>query len=557
MTRTELTSKEPTRLAAFTLALALMFGCAPTTVRAVAQAKPESAPSTSVAQPSMAVPLPTRPAPDYLPPAPKVDGPRIGLKEVPSQPPFVGEAGVDEHDYPLRHPDKVALLNLLRLKRFDLLDQFFTYYQERFEADFRNETWPADAASAFNSPDPEFGPLLDEWVAHSPTTFAAWLARGVHSYGVGWHVRGAKYVNLTSAAQLSSFADHLKRAAADLKQSRRLRSQLQVAAEYQLHIASAVGVDLATRRKILNDSLAWCPLCYRIRIAYQQGITPRWNGSWGAMDRFAKESATLIAKNPKLELLYAASAADRCDELRGRNKRSQAYQECANALKYGEETSALVNTAYLFYDDKGQTEALAHVERALRLDPQNRDALGLRLTLRNESADYLGAARDLVQLRHLMPTNEWTAGRVSWLVKKLTYEGYVRAKAGNEREAAPYFQLGLELDPDNADLMRRQGLAAQSDVEALVLEAASRPHDFELRLRIDHAYATQRRFDEVVELWDRFIVAHPQDPRPYVERGGAKWHLGQRGDAIADMTKACALGMAKACDDVPRMQGLH
>jgi tetratricopeptide (TPR) repeat protein len=514
----------------FTIALVL-YACAPTTGPAVEQAVAAPAPVASTAPAATAATSPTRPAPDYLPPPAKVEGPRIGLIEVPSQPPFVGKAGVDAHGYPLRHPDKAALLNLLRLKRFDLLEQFFNYYQEQFEADFHNEEWPSEAASSFDSPDPEFGPLLDEWVAHSPDAFAAWLARGVHTYGLGWHMRGNKVIRYTSPAQITSFGEHVKRAIADVRHSLSLRPQLQVAAEYLLYMVSTVGANSPVKRKLLNDGLAQCPLCYDIRSAYQSGLTPRWGGSWSAMDRFADESDRLTPRNSKLVLLRGASAADRCSELRESRKTEDALVECAAALKHGDKASALVDAAYLFYDKKAYTEALAHAERALRVDPQNTYAIGLRLTLRIEARDYLGAARDLVQLRHLLPTNEWTANRVDWLVKKLTYEGHVRVKAGNNSDAAPYFQLGLELAPDNTDLMRRQGFAARGDVAALLAEAATRPDDFELRLRIDHALATKRQF--------------------------AKWHLGKRDDAIADMNKACALGMQKACNDALRMQGLQ
>lgn len=83
---------------------------------------------------------------------------------------------------------------------------------------------------------------------------------------------------------------------------------------------------------------------------------------------------------------------------------------------------------------------------------------------------------------------------------------------------------------------------------------AAAPHDFALDLRIDHGLATSQRFAEVVTLWDRFITAHPDDPRPYVERGGAKWKLRQFDGAIADMREACRLGLASACADVPKMR---
>ena len=42
--------------------------------------------------------------------------------------------------------------------------------------------------------------------------------------------------------------------------------------------------------------------------------------------------------------------------------------------------------------------------------------------------------------------------------------------------------------------------------------------------------------------------------RAFIERGGAKWHLGKQADAIADMQEACRLGSSKGCADVAKMK---
>ncbi len=63
--------------------------------------------------------------------------------------------------------------------------------------------------------------------------------------------------------------------------------------------------------------------------------------------------------------------------------------------------------------------------------------------------------------------------------------------------------MGLELDPDNRELMYRQGLAAGDQVDTLLAEAEGRPDDFELRLRIDHALASKKQYARVVGMWIR------------------------------------------------------
>lgn len=60
------------------------------------------------------------------PTAPKVVGHRIAERDLAKEPPFVGEHGMDSYGYPRKRPDKMKLLALLRLKRFDDLDRFMT-----------------------------------------------------------------------------------------------------------------------------------------------------------------------------------------------------------------------------------------------------------------------------------------------------------------------------------------------------------------------------------------------------------------------------------------------
>lgn len=498
---------------------------------------------------------PELPEPTYLPAPAAVQGPAIAVKDVATEPPFVGEAGNDPLGYPYQHPDQVALMNLLRLGHFDALERFFTYYQEQYEADFHKERWPADAANAFKTADPALGPIIEQWIQRSPNAFSAWLVRGVYNDTLGWHMRGNKFARETSKAQMDALDEHVKHAVGDFNRALELRPRLQVARHFLILAGMSTGVEPAKTRVILDAGLAQCPLCYSIRSAFMHGLQPRWGGSWPAMEKFAGESFSLFKDNPKLEVLRGASAADRCKVFRSAKQLEKARVACEDALRYGDEVSALVEQARVFVALERTPDALASLGRALRVEPQHTDALELRQQLRIDTGDYLGAARDVILVRHLQPTDGWIAERVTWLVKKLAYEGSILFRAGKNAEAAPYFQLGLELDPNNVDMMRRQGWAARDDADALLLQAASRPDDFELRLQIDHALATKRQFDEIVKMWDAFIVAHPQDPRPQYERGGAKWHLGKRDEGIADVQKACALGMQKACEDVVRMQG--
>lgn len=496
----------------------------------------------------------TGPDPDYLPPAPTAEVPWIPETGLPGEPPFVGEPGEDAHGYPLRRPDRLALLDLLRRRRFGRLERFFNHYQEQFEADFRKEEWPDDAAVALSVADEALGPIIDEWIEQSPESYAAFLVRGMHRYAIGWHYRGNEWIRLTSRAQLETMAKWHAGARRDFLRAIDLRPGLTVAHRFLLGLESANGASDAALRARLDVGLEHCRLCYEIRRSYVLALRPRWGGSYPQMDRYAAEVRPLAAENPKLALLAGMSALDRCKLHRGEGELALARKACAAALEVGDDPAFLVARARLLRDQHLEAEALAAVERALRLSPQNVPAIRVRHLARVALGDYLGAARDIAFARRLQPADAWVAGRVEWTVDMLRYQGDRLSKSGDTQAAAPYFALALELAPDDHDLVHRQGWNARDEIDALRAELAERPDDFALHLRLDHALFGRGRVDEIVAMWDAFAVRHPGDPRPLVERAGAKWHMGAHQRAVADMERACDLGMQKACGEIPAMR---
>jgi tetratricopeptide (TPR) repeat protein len=489
-----------------------------------------------------------------LPPPPSMEGPRLAQIQVPTSPPFVGSERMDAQGYPLRVPDKVALLNLLRIKRFDLLEQFFEFYQTEFERDFHKERWPVLAAQAFETEEPAVGVLLDEWVERSPKAFAAWHARGAYGYDVAWYMRGHGYAKGTSAARLLTMKAKLVVATADLARAVQLRPKLQAARSLQLLIEKTSDGGGLAARALLDASVLDCPACYGVRMAYLHGLEPSWGGTWQEMAKFAAFASRGVKTNPKLELLRGAEAAERCRLQLVDKKPELAKPFCDEALKHGDSPDVLVNAARVARAEGSNLEALQFLERALQLEPQYLEALTFRYALRVEASEFLAAARDLVSMRQLDSADDDTAKQTEWMVKKLNFLGAESAKAGNTEQAAPFFEVGLQLDPDNTELMHRQGAALRNDLPALRARATERPNDFDLHLSIDHALASQGKFDEVVQLWDVFIKAQPQDPRPYSERGGAKWLAKQRDGALADIQKACDMGLQSACALLPQLR---
>ena len=91
----------------------------------------------------------------------------------------------------------------------------------------------------------------------------------------------------------------------------------------------------------------------------------------------------------------------------------------------------------------------------------------------------------------------------------------------------------------------------QDHIESLQKLVDEAPDDYPIHIRLDGALAVQKRFPEIIRMWDAYIERHPDDARAYYERGGARKHA-KRADASDDLVRACELGMAEACNVVER-----
>ncbi len=489
--------------------------------------------------------------------APKDQGPRLVAHEVPEEAPFIGEAGTRPDGYPWRRPDKVKLLGLLRMRQFDVLDRFFAAYQDAFEQDYHFEEWPDQAATAFHAADPALGPLLDAWVEHAPSSWAARLCRGDYRARLAWHYRGHAYARKTTHGQFQAMDAYFAPAREDFEQALALRPKLVAAYERLIEIENATTQHRDNMGALLQGALAQCELCFTPRKAVLHALRPRWHGSYELMREFVARSSPLFGQNPRLRTLAGVEDADRCDLLRQSNHFKEANKACELAQTYGEDIDTLLTYAYLRAELDQKEQALALLDRAVRIDAMASDVIRKRAYVRTGLKDYAGAASDALLARQLDATDEGVTELVRWLVDQLRYQGSELNKTGQGQDAARLFSLALQLAPDDQDLMLRMGYSQQGSelgADSVRAQLAAAPDDFTLRQRIDAGLAAKNRFGEVVKMWDAYIVAHLRDPRAYVERAGAHWHLRQIDQALGDMEHACALGMEKACTDVKRMR---
>ena len=99
------------------------------------------------------------------------------------------------------------------------------------------------------------------------------------------------------------------------------------------------------------------------------------------------------------------------------------------------------------------------------------------------------------------------------------WRGMARWHLGRHDEALVDFRRVMDLDPGNLEAYRNS----------------------------DRILSAQKRFDDCVDLWSRYLRVVPGDAEAHYQRGGAHFRRGDLAAAQADATRACELGQREAC----------
>ena len=464
---------------------------------------------------------------------------------------MLGRNGTDAYGYPNDLPDKLTLLSLLREKRFEELSSHLESLQAAFEKDFRKEKWPMVAFDAFRIADKDVGGLIDEWLKATPDSFAPYQARAEHKIALAWYYRGTKWADLTSKKRFRRMGKVLVHAPGDLDRAVELRPALMEAYSARLTLAMAFSLGLDERTAILETALRHCPYCFGVRAVYLGSVEPRWGGSHMLMAAKAADWQ-YTDKNPKLRQLLGLPDHDRCRLLIDK-KPAKAIVLCDRAIEEG------ANAAFL----RAKGAALTKLERyeaavdvlsdALEILPQSVPSLHARGFALMKIERYDEAARDLVLATRLDPLRKRAEANLHYILAKLVHQAYARAKAGKVDEAIAEYTRVLTMHPRYAHAYLYRGHAYDDKGELKLAEEdylhsiEIEPSDIEAYRGLDHVLFQQKRFDDIISHWDRYLERRPKDAKALYERSGTYYHKGQMQLAKRDVSAACRLGHEEAC----------
>ncbi len=277
------------------------------------------------------------------------------------------------------------------------------------------------------------------------------------------------------------------------------------------------------------------------------------------MQAFAQESARLADANPKLTVLKGYPDWDRCTTKKeGLDGRLAA---CSRALEAGEHWEFLEARGEVLLEMKEPARALADLSRAVALRPQHAPTLGSRAAALTRLGRLEEARSGLMAALAIDPTDHTALATARSLAHAFLMQGYAAYMANRSAEALASYNTAAGLDPANAEILFWRGAAhaRNNDADRAIADFTAAigqdPRHFESHRQLDYVLTRRGRFDEVVALWTRFIGLNPNEPRAYLERGGAYFHQGKKDLALKDAETACRLGLAEGCQRAAQVRG--
>jgi tetratricopeptide (TPR) repeat protein len=445
---------------------------------------------------------------------------------------------------------------LFESRQFQELTLLLEKYQTACEQDIRWEFAVADGLDVFYDTKPSYRILLDEWVQASPKSWVPLIARANYYVALGWKARGAESAGETSENQFRQMRDNFSVAVRDATAALRIKPRLWFAYDTLIRVNKSKG-DQEAGILLVRKALENFPDSYIIRRQHLMSLTPRWGGSYAAMEQFAKEAAPYVPKNPILKTLPGFVFWDQA-RLIDRNERSQPSIELfEKALTYGENQDFLYDLAETYLRNQMHVKALRTVERAIALRPQLAQGYGLHAEIFSAMERWEDTQRELEKIEQISGSDsDAVAEARQGVSSRIVLQGHKEFRANNFTKAVGKYTLALQFFPKNAEAYCWRGVAHNSmgklDVSLSDLQKAISldPRLYDAYKGLDDLLIKQGRLDEIIEYWGRFLLLEPRNANAYLERSGTFIHKKELVSALKDAMRACTLRNFQGCQQI-------
>lgn len=434
---------------------------------------------------------------------------------------------------------------------FNRAEKVLVELQTRSEANIANEPELFSSLKAFELNDEQYLDQFNQWIAQSPKSFFAHLAKARFLFQLGWSSRGGKWRQKTSQSQFNAMENYFAKAKASLKTSVSLAPASTLPYSMYISIATAIGDANATNR-YLSSGLKLEPSSYELRKVYIHSIKPRWGGSLEQMRVFADNAQYYSEQNPILKRLLGEALAESGVIAHSKQQYQKADKLFNKALLHGDDPEVYFKRAKTRYRLNLFSRAITDLNTAIKLSPDIAEYYKWRYYNYVQIKKFDKALHDIKRASLLTP-NDQAINDILAKTLSLANAPGTRQKSISVLNSKLFeFDAQIEAQPNNAYHYFRKGhyllssnLFAQSEKplrQAIKID----PRQFDYYRALDLALFKQGKLDEIIIFWEQYLTIKPNDGRAYLERAGTFYHMQNYKLAKIDAKKAVDLGIKEA-----------
>lgn len=213
---------------------------------------------------------------------------------------------------------------------------------------------------------------INELVSKNDTNTFAYLIRGSYLAGKAMQARGSKWISETTKEQLEKMTSLQKLAIKDFEKSLNLSETNYLALLGLADIYKTRRDDTDLSKKYYEEAINLQPASYAVWNRYLHAITPRWGGSYSAMETVIQSMKKNSKINTKLLTLQNRIIYDKANLAENAGETALAKELYSDALQFGEDDKVLVHLGRLNLYSGIREEGCSQIRKAIKMRPYKR-----------------------------------------------------------------------------------------------------------------------------------------------------------------------------------------
>ncbi len=352
---------------------------------------------------------------------------------------------------PIQNTETDQYVDLLLSGKWNVLTDELNLLLNETSKDESKEETVHRAFYQFYRANPTVGNALDQWIEAGPPSASAYLSRGIYRIKMGWASRGGNFSFQTTKSQFRNMDAWFAAAKNDLDLAIKINPKALEAYFYLIEIDMTQGGK--NKGLLYTKIISLRPSSFCAREYYLHSQTPRWGGSYVAMEATIRKARRYYNTQPRLKALEGRVVFDYGELALHDGRLAEAVKYFNQALSYGNfwlyrqklgeafagmgkhqdainefdqvveqkpgYAGAWDQRARAFISLKKFDQALLDANRAVNIEPLDDANLALRGFVYLKMKNFALALKDFQMAASIRPGEKYYADTIEYLMSQL------------------------------------------------------------------------------------------------------------------------------------------